>query len=204
MSSPAPQPPSDSRESLLISYFAGSVVALVCAAGWAAALGFWVLRSTLLGASVGIFIGLAVRITAKRASGTVMLLAGALSTISCLSGNVAGFAIAASRSRSLTLAEALVVLGSHGGSFLIEDALTPLNLVACGIAGIVGAIVARRGSDPQAVMVIMGAAGGAHFQPGDLGAPESQQAKSRPAPADPTPVLEKRLPMRHQNPANGS
>ena len=200
MASPDRQVSSDAPRSLLFAYFAGSAVALICAAGWAAALGFWGLRSPLLGASAGIFVGLAVRIAARRASGTVMILGGVLSTVSCLAGNFAGFATATSRARSLTFVEAVVVLGSHGGSFLVEDALTAFNLVACGVAGIVGAIVSRRGSDPQGVMHIMGAAGGVHFHAGDMGEPEGQQAKLRPPPADLTPVVDKRLPMRHQKP----
>jgi hypothetical protein len=72
-----------------------------------------------------------------------MLLGGALSLWSCLLGNLIGYATAASRARGLSAAEAIVILASHGGEFLIEDALTPLNLVACLFAGIGGAVVSR-------------------------------------------------------------
>lgn len=181
---------------------AGSVTALVCASGWGCVLGFWELRSALLGVSAGIFVGLAVRIVGRRSDPRIMLLGGALSLWACLLGNLVGFAIAASRARGLSAAEAIVILASHGGEFLIEDALTPLNLVACLVAGIAGAIVSKRGSDPQALMTLMGAAGGAHIHPGDLGPPEGRPAQLRPPPADLTPVVEKRLPLRHGKPGN--
>lgn len=194
----------NSPRSLLIASLAGSFTALLCATGWGLVLGFWELRSALLGVSAGIFVGLAVRIAGRRSDPRVMLLGGALSLWSCLLGNLVGFAIMAARARGLSAAEAIVILGSHGGEFLIEDALTPLNLVACLVAGVAGAIVSKRGSDPQALIALMGAAGGAHVQPGDLGPPEARPAKLRPPPSDLTPVVEKRLPLRHSERGDAS
>ncbi|MCE9583972.1 MAG: hypothetical protein K8T20_15925 [Planctomycetes bacterium] len=125
-----------------------SVVAILFAAIWAAALGFSGLRNALPGVHVGVFVGLTVRLIGRRSDGRVMLLGGWLSLWSCVFGTMAGFAIAAARSRGLNAGEAIVILGSHGGTFLVEDAMTPLSLVAYILAAILGALLSRRGSVP--------------------------------------------------------
>jgi predicted metal-binding membrane protein len=135
--------PAASR-SLKKTVAAGSVAALLFAAVWAVALGSSGLQSALPGIHVGVFVGLTVRIVGRRADVRVILLGGWLSLWSCLFGTMGGFVMQEARSRGLNAGEAIVILASHGGEFLVKGAMTSQSVVAYILAAIIGALLSRR------------------------------------------------------------
>lgn len=183
---------------------AGTAGAVAGAAAWACVLGFGGVRATLVGLAVGLIVGIPVRVAGRGVEFKFGLIGGGLAVLAAFVGNFVGFAILKSRALNMPVAEALFGFSSAELRGIAVNSLEPLSLLFCLMAFATGfgssVRMVRAGELGKAALagspVLSSFVQDPMRIPGAAASPTLP--KSEAPPAERTPVLKKRLPLRHR------